>query len=220
MLKGLSTIDILIRKVSFFPRLIVFMSISIFAIRASLIMLGEYDVEAATAIIPGLQHPWDESWQAPYGVIWYILNIPLTWFQISGINPEQSWLLWLSAIDSVVIWIMRRGRFYTIFYIAISLLTFRQAPYNMTILWITLAGIYWPPSLIIAPLAKFPIGAPPEIWQYIFSNSMQSETNWRYYALMIMLWFVVLYRVRMHFLRWFRHKDVFKSTEISRSTDL
>ncbi len=219
MRERLSAIGILIRKASFLPRLIVFASITIFAVRASLIMLGEYDVEAATAIIPGLQHPWDEPWQAPYGVIWYILNIPLTWFQISGINPEQSWLLWLSAIDSVVILIMRRGRFYTIFYIAVSLLTFRQAPYNMTILWITLAGIYWPPSLIIAPLAKFPIGAPSDVWQYIFSNSMQSETNWRYYALMIILWVVVLYKVRTYFFQsHYRRKAATKSTEISKST--
>jgi len=153
---------------------------------------GWFDIETPV-IIAGLSHPWQNPWEGPYGAVWYGINIPLVWVRIPLWTLEQSWLLWTSIIDlSFSLMLFKAKRWLTLPYLLVSVVTWRQAPYNLTIYWLTGLGLYNPPFLILAILGKIPFGAPLTIWQFVLgSPSLLSE--WRYYGLMMAWWLVILY---------------------------
>lgn len=59
-------------------------------------------------IIDALKHPWLVPSEAPYGAIWYGINIPIGMFQLPMLSFEQSWLMFTSIIDSVALFLLFR----------------------------------------------------------------------------------------------------------------
>ncbi len=160
-------------------------------------ILGIFDIETSI-IVDALKHPWQVPSEAPYGAIWYAINIPIGSLQIPGFSAEQSWITLTSIIDSAVLFLLFRYYKWWIglTYVPASFLMWRQAPYNLCIMWLTVAGLAWLPSLVLAILAKLPIGAPTTVWNFI-SHSSQLQSNWRYYGLLAAVWFGIIYiRVR------------------------
>ncbi len=166
-------------------------------------LLGWYDVETQPAIIEGLKHPYQVVWQAPYGVLWYAINEPLTWLQIPILSAAQSWLFWTSLIDMLIIWYLFRKTFWstsklsrliTPMYVVLSVLTWRQAPYNLSILWLTGLGLSHWGFLALAVIAKLPVGAPLETWNFALHGT-GVLTNWRYYGILMFFWLLIVYRV-------------------------
>src|SRR6266571_1202792 len=75
--------------------------------RVIFIFQGLFDIETPV-IIDGLNHPWLNAGEAPYGAIWYAINIPIGLVAIPSFSPEQSWLTITSIIDSLVLFLLLR----------------------------------------------------------------------------------------------------------------
>ena len=173
--------------------------------RIFFISQGWFDIETPV-IVAGLSHPWLNVWEAPYGGVWYAANVPLTWVKVPGWNLEQSWLLWTSIIDLFFSLLLLRVKPRLVLpYLLVSIVTWRQAPYNLSIYWLTGLGLYNSWLLVLAILAKTPVGAPLTVWQFIL-NSPPLASEWRYYGLMMAWWLLILAQTRriQEALEWLR----------------
>jgi hypothetical protein len=98
----------------------------------------------------------------PYGVIWYIVNWPLTLF----LN-EWLWKGWLLIIDTIlIIFIYNKIGWKTFFLFQLfDILFFEQGLANLTVLWFAVLGFIDPIFIVMSIATKFPIG-----WWPIFDN--------------------------------------------------
>jgi hypothetical protein len=133
----------------------------------------------------------DAFWGMPYGVIWHAINVPLMHLaQFDG----KRWVYIIGLIDGVFIWVsFLLGPIGGLLYIAISTFQLVRGPWNVSILWITVLGVFSWIFLLLAPIAKLPVGIPVPNPRRI-GRLITHQHNSLYYGLLGVLWLFVLWR--------------------------
>jgi hypothetical protein len=125
---------------------------------------------------------------APYGIIWYGINLPMARFV--GYDGRK-WMLLLALVDSVFIWLSQAmGLLMFTAYILIGTFQLFRAPWNVSIDWIIILGLFYWWLLLIAPIAKLPVGLP----LATFGDTKRGlfyQHNYVYYGLLGTLWLIV-----------------------------
>src|SRR5438445_5117556 len=98
------------------------------------------------------------SGRAPYGIIWYAINLPIA---RAAKFKGRYWVLLLGLIDSIFLWLSwTMGWLGFLAYVFIGTFQLLRAPWNTSINWLILLGLVSPWFLVIAPIAKLPVGLP------------------------------------------------------------
>jgi hypothetical protein len=153
-------------------------------------------------ILPGLSNlrkivRYDPSFSyVPYGLIWYAINVPIVRaVRYSG----RLWIAILALIDTVFLWYSSQSLGLTVFYAYVLIGTFQllRAPWNTSINWlIILAPVSWI-FLLVAPIAKFPVGLPLRVWTYT-ERAIGHQHNYIYFGLLGTLWLIVFNHLYLH----------------------
>lgn len=140
--------------------------------------------EVVTAVIPAFHHPYAITWQAPYGLLWYILNIP-AWRLGSVLFPfvpsGVDWMFSLLILNLPFIYLFRKSEL-LIAYFMTSLFLWFVVPWNLSVLWLVTLGFLSQHSLVrlgsvaLGVAAKMPLGAPLSVWRYDFLNGQEGGT--------------------------------------------
>jgi hypothetical protein len=146
-------------------------------------------------ILPGLSNlrkivRYDAGFSyVPYGLIWYAINVPIVRaVRYSG----RLWIAVLAVIDTVFLWYSSQALGLTVFsaYVLIGTFQLLRAPWNASINWlIMLAPVSWI-FLLLAPIAKFPVGLPLRVWTYT-ERAIGHQHNYIYFGLLGTLWLIV-----------------------------
>lgn len=143
----------------------------------------------------------------PHGWVWYAIVIPIAYFS----NPTID-LLVFATIDMVILIVLgNRNAVFIAFFLS-SFISFFVIPQNEPVLWLTLLGLYSPLLLFMPIIAKFPVGAPPAVWQFVFQTSLNIGTNYQWdYGVLVGFWLFILcyyYRFQMleGYLKWMKKK--------------
>jgi hypothetical protein len=156
-----------------------------------------HDVEPA--IMPGLKNirkvlerQTIVSGRAPYGIIWYAINLPIA--RASKFNGRH-WILYLGLIDGIFLWLSWiMGWWGFLAYIFVGTFQLFRAPWNTSINWLILLALVSPWFLIIAPIAKLPVGLP----LHAFGDTERAfffKHNFVYYGLLGTLWLIVFFNL-------------------------
>ena len=146
-------------------------------------------------ILPGLSNlrkviRYDPEFSyVPYGLIWYAINVPMVRL---GRYSGRFWMATLALIDSLFLGYSFRYSDLTVFFVYVVIGTFQllRAPWNTSINWlIILAPISWI-FLLLAPIAKFPVGLPIHVWRYT-GRAVGHQHNYIYFGLLGTLWLIV-----------------------------
>ena len=127
---------------------------------------------------------------APYGLVWYGINLP---FAKLAAYDGRRWMIALALVDSLFLWLSQTlGLLGFAAYLFIGTFQLLRAPWNVTIDWIIVLGpiAWW--FLIIAPIAKLPIGLP----LHAFGDTGRGlfyQHNYIYYGLLGTLWLIVFF---------------------------
>jgi hypothetical protein len=145
-------------------------------------------------ILPGLSNlrkilKYDPGFSyVPYGILWYAINVPIVRaVKYSG----RLWIAILAAIDAFFLWYSQVLGL-TVFTAFVLIGTFQllRAPWNASINWlIILAPVSWV-FLLLAPIAKFPVGLPLKVWTYT-ERAIGHQHNYIYFGLLGTLWLIV-----------------------------
>jgi hypothetical protein len=145
-------------------------------------------------ILPGLSNlrklvKYDPGFSyVPYGLIWYAVNVPIVRaVRYSG----RLWITVLALIDTVFLWYSQiLGLTVFVAYVLIGTFQLLRAPWNASINWlIILAPVSWI-LLLLAPIAKFPVGLPVQVWTYT-ERAIGHQHNYIYFGLLGTLWLIV-----------------------------
>ncbi len=154
-------------------------------------------------ILPGLSNlrkivRYDPGFSyVPYGLIWYAINVPIVRaVRYSG----RLWIAVLALIDTIFLWYSSQAFGLTVFFAYVLIGTFQllRAPWNASINWlIILAPVSWI-FLLLAPIAKLPVGLPLQVWIYT-ERAIGHQHNYIYFGLLGTLWLIVFNH--LYFLR-------------------
>src|SRR2546425_1113207 len=146
-------------------------------------------------ILPGLSNlskilRYDPDFSyVPYGLIWYAINVPIVrTVRYNG----RFWITVLALIDIVFLYYANEFLGFTVFlaYVMIGTFQLLRAPWNASINWlIVLAPVSWV-FLLLAPIAKFPVGLPVQVWRYT-GRAVGHQHNYIYFGLLATLWIIV-----------------------------
>jgi hypothetical protein len=146
-------------------------------------------------ILPGLSSlrklfKYDPNFSyVPYGLLWYAINVPIVRaVRYSG----HLWVAVLALIDTLFLWYTSQALGLIVFtaYVVIGTFQLFRAPWNASINWlIVLAPVSWI-FLILAPIAKLPIGLPIQVLRYT-ERAIGHQHNYIYFGLLGTLWLIV-----------------------------
>src|SRR6266705_1248190 len=122
---------------------------------------------------------WCFPYYTPYGYIWYLLNYPLTF----------NYPLMLALIDLPILLLIRMYRLFWI-YLPVTFILYTAAPYDLPIVWLSLAGALSPLLLLLAPLAKFPDSI--AMWNFTLHRGADAN-DLEYYLITAIPWFWILF---------------------------
>jgi hypothetical protein len=169
--------------------------IALTAFRLAWILKRPVHKDITFYILPGLSNlrkivRYDPNFSyVPYGLIWYAINVPIVRaMRYSG----RLWIVVLALIDTVFLWYSSEFLGLTVFlaYVMIGTFQLLRAPWNASINWlIILAPISWI-FLLLAPIAKFPVGLPVQVWRYT-ERAVGHQHNYIYFGLLGTLWIIV-----------------------------
>ena len=145
-------------------------------------------------ILPGLSNlrkvlKYDAGFSyVPYGLVWYAINVPIV---RAARYSGRVWMATLAVIDGFFLFYSNvMGINVFIAYAVIGTFQLLRAPWNVSINWlIVLAPISWV-FLILAPIAKFPVGLPLKVWGYT-ERAIGHQHNYIYFGLLGTLWVIV-----------------------------
>lgn len=145
-------------------------------------------------ILPGLSNlrkilRYDPEFSyVPYGLLWYAINAPIV---RAGRHSGRAWMSALAVVDGFFLWYSSiLGLALFVAYAAIGTFQLLRAPWNVSIDWlIMLAPVSWI-FLILAPIAKFPVGLPVQVWGYT-ERAIGHQHNYIYFGLLGTLWLIV-----------------------------
>ena len=153
-------------------------------------------------ILPGLSNlrkivRYDAGFSyVPYGLIWYAINVPIV--RAVGYSGRL-WIAVLALIDTIFLWYSSQSLGLTVFFAYLLIGTFQllRAPWNASINWlIILAPVSWI-FLLLAPIAKFPVGLPLRVWTYT-ERAIGHQHNYIYFGLLGTLWLIVFNQMYLY----------------------
>jgi len=169
--------------------------IALTAIRLAWIFKRPIPKDIPFYILPGLSNlrkllRYDPGFSyVPYGLIWYIINVPI----VRAVRYNgRLWMAVLALIDIPFLGYVSQvlGLVVFIAYVLIGTFQLFRAPWNASINWlIVLAPISWI-FLALAPIAKLPVGLPAQVWGYT-ERAFGHQHNYIYYGLLGTLWLIV-----------------------------
>lgn len=126
---------------------------------------------------------------APYGMIWYAMNLPIGKFvSFDG----RRWMISLALLDSIFLWLSQAmGLLGFAAYLLIGSFQLLRSPWNVTIDWIIILGLFSWWFLLIAPLAKLPVGLPLHAFRDT-GRGLFYQHNYVYYGFLGTLWLIVI----------------------------
>jgi hypothetical protein len=151
--------------------------------------------DIAFYILPGLSNlrkmvKYDPGFSyVPYGLIWYAVNVPIVRL---GRYSGRFWMGALALVDGFFLGYSFQYLGLTVFlaYALIGTFQLLRAPWNASINWlIILAPTSWI-FLLLAPIAKFPVGLPLQVWRYT-GRAVGHQHNYIYFGLLGTLWLIV-----------------------------
>jgi hypothetical protein len=133
----------------------------------------------------------------PYGTLWFAINVPL--MHIAGFQGRR-WTYTLALIDMPFIWLsFSLGLLSGLLYMVLSTFMLVKGPWNVSILWLTILGVFSWIFLILAPAAKLPIGTPMRLGKRV-QGLLFHQHNYVYYTLLGVFWLFVLWRTLLPWL--------------------
>src|SRR5262249_12989047 len=127
----------------------------------------------------------------PYGALWFLINLPL--MHLTRF-VERRWSYSLALIDMFFIWLsFQLGYSSGILYVVLGTFQLFKAPWNVCIDWLTISGVYSWVFLILAPIAKLPVGIPMRQAKRV-QGLLFHQHNYVYYGLLGLLWLFVAWR--------------------------
>jgi hypothetical protein len=152
-------------------------------------------------ILPGLSNlrkivKYDPNFSyVPYGLIWYAINVPI----VRAVRySSRHWIAILALVDIFFLWYSQTlGLTVFLAYVLIGTFQLLRAPWNASINWlIILAPVSWI-FLLLAPIAKFPVGLPLRVWTYT-ERAIGHQHNYIYFGLLGTLWLIVFNHLYFH----------------------
>src|SRR5437879_642427 len=173
--------------------------VAIIAVRTLWIEVRPIPHDIEPAIMPGLKsirkvlrRQTIVSGRAPYGIIWYAINLPIA---RAAKFKGRYWVLLLGLIDSIFLWLSwTMGWLGFLAYAFIGTFQLLRAPWNTSINWLIVLGLVSPWFLIIAPIAKLPVGLP----LHAFGDTERAlffKHNFVYYGLLGYLWLILFFNL-------------------------
>ena len=169
------------------------------ALRVGLILLRPLPHDVESAIMAGLRRirtvlkgEARVEGNAPYGIIWYGMNLPIARLvQYDG----RRWMISLAILDTLFLWLSQSIAVQVfVAYLFIGTFQLLRAPWNVTIDWIILLSpISWI-FLILAPISKLPLGLP----LHAFGDTGRGifyQHNYIYYGLLGTLWLIIFSQI-------------------------
>jgi hypothetical protein len=162
---------------------------TIFLARQFLTLFSIYywNSDIPSSIIPGLQCWYCNPSQAPYGILWYIVS----YLGIFPLASTTGFVAYVNTIDFIVMHRITRFQLTSIIYQFFSVWIWLQAPYDLPILWLTALGLWFWPLALLGPLAKLPVGAPIQVWNFLLSKPY-NVNDYQYYIFMGIVFVAVL----------------------------
>jgi len=125
------------------------------------------------AVLPALEHfPRQEFWQAPYGLIWYVINKPIGTISFGSPEMFMFWTGWFTSATIIFLSQFQSVPFLLV-YSAVAMFHLAKAPWNVSILWLCLLGLIHPYLLFVPILAKFPVGNPVP-WRRMWNHALRA----------------------------------------------
>ncbi len=127
----------------------------------------------------------------PYGTLWFAINLPI--MHLANFQGRR-WTYLLALIDTPFILLsFRLGLLGALIYIGIGTFMLFQAPWNLSILWLTVLSVLSWVFLVLAPIAKLPVGIPMRLGSRV-RGLLFHQRNYIYYSLLGVLWLFVFWR--------------------------
>ena len=163
-------------------------------LRLAWIMKQPVHKDISFYILPGLSNlrkilRYDPDFSyVPYGLLWYAINVPIV---RAARYSGRAWMAVLAVLDSFFLWYSSiLGLALFVAYAMIGTFQLLRAPWNVSINWfVVLAPISWI-FLVLAPIAKFPVGLPLQVWGYT-ERAVGHQHNYIYFGLLGTLWLLV-----------------------------
>jgi hypothetical protein len=140
---------------------------------------------------PKSQEIRDSFQVLPYGVLWFAVNVPL--MHVAGFDGKR-WTYLIALIDAPFVWAsFRLGYLGALLYIALSTFMLIKGPWNLSILWLIVLGVFSWVFLALAPVAKLPFGIPMRLGKRV-QGLLFHQRNYVYYSLLGVMWAFVFWR--------------------------
>jgi len=95
----------------------------------------------------------------------------------------------LAVVDLPILLLTRSYRLFW-FYLPVTFIVYTAAPYDLPIVWLSLAGALNPLLLLLAPLAKLPATTP--MWNFTLQRGA-TPNDLEYYIITAIPWFWILF---------------------------
>jgi hypothetical protein len=146
---------------------------------------------------PESQEIRDSFLVLPYGALWFGINVPL--MHLAGFEGRR-WTYLIAVVDGVFAWIsFKLGLIGGLLYIVLGTFMLIKGPWNVSILWLTVLGVFSPVFLVLAPVAKLPIGIPMRLGKRV-QGLLFHQRNYIYYGMLGLMWLFILWRTVLHWL--------------------
>ena len=148
-------------------------------------------IDVERAVLPALRDfPHQRQDHAPYGIIWYIVNLPLG--KLS--ETATDYIVYTGIITGTIITLgltLSLPDSFILLFAGISIFNLVKAPWNCSILWLCLLGLFNPLLLAVPILAKLPVGnLKVEWWQT--RQALFWQKNPVYWGSLVIVWLAVL----------------------------
>ena len=130
-------------------------------------------------------------WIVQYGVIWWAINLPL--MNLARFDGRR-WGYIMAVLDIPFLWLSSGlGAVGLLIYAGINTFNLLKAPWNVSIVWLIMCAVFSWVFLLIAPIAKLPLGIPTWVWGHV-RQALLYQKNPFYYGLLGVLWLFVAWR--------------------------
>ena len=133
----------------------------------------------------------------PYGTLWFAVNLPM--IHLARFEGRR-WTYLIALVDCVFLWLsFRLGLISALVYAGMSTFMLVKAPWNVSILWLIMCGVFSWIFLVLAPAAKLPLAIPVRMGKRV-QGLLFYQHNYFYYGLLGVLWLFVGWRTLLPWL--------------------
>lgn len=166
-----------------------------------LLMGNDVGGDLSVATVPSLQHPYQDPTQSPYGVLWYGMMEGVSFYSyplgaLLGVDKPTSLAIGVLMANIPVLAYLA-WRHLNLLPIYAVLIFHSWWPFvvwitdwNLPIAWLAVLGLVNPVFLVLAIIAKLPVGAPVSVWEVALLG--KSNKQIATYVPLAVLWIAVI----------------------------